>query len=395
MTDSADLAPDRSGFADRTADDLAAAGATWTAREIAQQPTVWQQVAALVDTRREKLERFLAPLLADRALRIVLTGAGTSAYIGDCLAPALSRHLQRRVEAIATTDLVAGPERWLQRDVPTLVVSFARSGNSPESVATLDLCERLLDRVHHLIVTCNAEGALARSESRLRDACVLVLPEATNDRGFAMTSSFTSMLVTASVVFGLLTAAGVVALACAGAATMARSHAFAERLASRRFERVVFLGSNELRGLASEAALKLLELTDGRTVAMADSVLGFRHGPKTVINAGTLVVVMLSNDLYARAYDRDLLGELHRDARAGKVLAIGTRREPLDSVEQLDLDHPGDASDIEIALLDALFAQILALRQSLALGITPDRPNASGVVNRVVQGVTIHRWPAD
>jgi tagatose-6-phosphate ketose/aldose isomerase len=157
---------------------------------------------------------------------------------------------------------------------------------------------------------------------------------------------------------------------------------------------VVFLGSNELRGLASEAALKLLELTDGRTVAIADSVLGFRHGPKTVINSGTLVVVLLSNDPYARAYDRDLLRELQRDAHAGEILAVGTRRESLDTIEQLELDHPGDASDLEVALLDVLFAQIFGLRQSLMLGITPDQPNAAGVVNRVVQGVTIHRWPA-
>ena len=384
----------QSGFSDRTADELAAAGATWTAREIAQQPVLWQQVAALADSRRTELERFLMPLLADPELRIVLTGAGTSAYIGNCLAPALSRHLGRRIEAIATTDLVAGPERWLQRDVPTLVVSFARSGNSPESVATLEICERFLARAHHLIVTCNADGALAVSGPRLRDACGLVLPEAANDRGFAMTSSFSSMLVAAAVTFGLLDTSSVAALARAAATTMTRSHPVAERLASRRFERVVFLGSNELRGLASEAALKLLELTDGRTVAIADSVLGVRHGPKTFINSGTLVVVLLSNDPYARAYDRDLLRELQRDAHAGEILAIGTRRESLDTIEQLELDHPGDAGDLEVALLDVLFAQIFGLRQSLMLGITPDRPNAAGVVNRVVQGVTIHRWPA-
>ena len=130
--------------------------------EIAQQPVVWQQVARLLEREQPRLDRYLMPLLADPALRVVLTGAGTSAFIGECLAPALARHLQRRVDAIATTDLVTGPHLYLQRDVPTLLaLSFARSGNSPESVATIDLAEQLVDQRHHLIFTCNADGELA------------------------------------------------------------------------------------------------------------------------------------------------------------------------------------------------------------------------------------------
>jgi tagatose-6-phosphate ketose/aldose isomerase len=175
---------------------------------------------------------------------------------------------------------------------------------------------------------------------------------------------------------------------------MARAHPLAERLAEQRFERVVYLGSNELRGLAFEAALKLLELTDGRTVAVGDSVLGFRHGPKTIINGRTLVVLFQSIDSYARAYERDLLAELRRDACAGAVLALGARSDVRDSTQPA-FEGVDCASDIEVALLSVLFAQIYALRQSLTLGLTPDRPNAAGVVNRVVQGVTIHPWPQD
>src|SRR5215213_3887380 len=89
--------------------DLEARGAAWTAREIAQQPTVWLEVQSLIASARTRLDGFLAPLLADPSLRIVLSGAGTSAFIGDCLAPALSAHLRRRVDAVATTDLVSGP----------------------------------------------------------------------------------------------------------------------------------------------------------------------------------------------------------------------------------------------------------------------------------------------
>lgn len=375
--------------------ELEARGATWTAREIAQQPAVWSEIAQLVAEQRTRLDGFLDPLLSDPALRIVLSGAGTSAFIGNCLAPALSAHLRRRVDAIATTDLVSGPRFWLHAGVPTLVVSFARSGNSPESVAAVDLAEHTLAGAHHLIITCNSEGALAARARELRSALALVLPDATNDRSFAMTSSFSSMLLTAALAFRVVRPSAIAPLSRSASALLTQAWPLAQRLVTRKFQRVVYLGSNELHGLASEAALKLLELTDGRVLAIADSTLGFRHGPKTIINDRTLVVVMLSNDPYTRAYDCDLLRELQRDGRAGGLLALGARAEGMEGAEHLLFADMSEAPDIELALLNAVVAQSYALLQSLALGLTPDRPNAAGVVNRVVQGVVIHPWQGD
>jgi tagatose-6-phosphate ketose/aldose isomerase len=395
MTISADPSLTSAVFPGRTEEELEARGAAWTAREIAQQPEVWQEVAALCERERAGLERFLGPRLVNPSLRIVLTGAGTSAFVGACLAPALGTHTGRRIEAVPTTDLVSGPRVQLQRNVPTLVVSFARSGNSPESVAAVDLAEQALDRASHLVITCNPAGALARRVAGWRNACVLVLPDATNDRGFAMTSSFSSMLLIAALAFGVLEADAVPRLVRTCERAMPRVHALAQELVAQRFERVVFLGSNGLRGLAAEAALKMLELTDGRTVATSESVLGFRHGPKTIINDRTLVVLLPSNEGYARAYDRDLLAELRRDARAGAIVAVGAGFDDLDGVQGLAHESMHAASDLEIALLDIVFAQVLALRQSLELGLTPDSPNAAGVVSRVVQGVTIHPWQED
>jgi tagatose-6-phosphate ketose/aldose isomerase len=370
-----------------TAAQLEARGATWTAREIAQQPAVWADVANLVASQRASLDTFLVPLLLDPSIRIVLTGAGTSSFIGDCLAPAVAAHLRRRVESVATTDIVSGPERRLQRDIPTLLVSFARSGNSPESVATVDLAERLVTNVHHLIITCNPDGELAKRAPQLRNARVLVLPDATNDRSFAMTSSFTSMVLVAGLIFGVISEQSVPSICRAADSLLPKAWSLAQRLVAREFQRVIYLGSNELSGLASEAALKLLELTDGQLVALAESTLGFRHGPKTIINNRSLVVLMLSNDAYVRAYDEDLLTELRRDARAGEVLALSAREG-----EQVHVEGMAEANDLELALLYVVVAQTFALTQSLALGLTPDRPNAAGVVNRVVQGVNIHPW---
>ncbi|MBS0581224.1 MAG: SIS domain-containing protein [Proteobacteria bacterium] len=368
--------------------EIDAAGAHWTVREILQQPRVWAEVA---DADPTAVGAFLGPLLAKDDLRIVLTGAGTSAYVGECLAPALTRRLRRRVEAVATTDIVAGPAAWLA-DAPTLLVSFARSGNSPESLAALDMAAARLKECWHLIVTCNADGALYRRGRTLENACVILLPEASNDRGFAMTSSFTGMVLAGALALGVLPAAEV---AEPGIGRLA-SQVWEEHLPRLRelvrtgFDRAVFLGSNELKGLAREAALKMLELTDGRVVALADSPLGFRHGPKTVLNRSTLVVIFLSGDPATRRYEDDLVSELRRDGVAGHVVTLATGAAG-GAGDDLRLAAPsGRWADLALLLPYAAFAQLLATLRSISLAVRPDTPSASGTVSRVVQGVTIY-----
>jgi len=180
------------------------ARAGWTLQEILQQPRIWAQVAKLMGSGDCGVEGFIRPLLERSDTRVVLTGAGTSAFIGECLAPAIAARWNCRVEAVATTDLVACPQEWLLPRVPTLLVSFARSGNSPESMAAVELAQSLLPLCHHLIVTCSAAGDLCRRAGQLPNAHVLLLPDETNDRGFAMTSSFSAMLLAAGLAFQVI-----------------------------------------------------------------------------------------------------------------------------------------------------------------------------------------------
>jgi tagatose-6-phosphate ketose/aldose isomerase len=221
-----------------------------------------------------------------------------------------------------------------------------------------------------------------------------VLPDESHDRGFAMTSSFTSLLLSAATLFGVLDAAPA-ALARVGTAAqdaLARGLPLARALVAQGFERVIYLGSNEFKGLAREGALKLLELTDGAIVGSFDSPLGFRHGPKTIVNARTLVVLFVSNDAYTRLYDLDLLRELRADGRAGRVLALAAQGDGL-AEGDLVIEGMARATDLECALPFAAFFQLFALLQSMAHGLTPDNPSVSGTVTRVVHGVTIHPGP--
>jgi tagatose-6-phosphate ketose/aldose isomerase len=350
-----------------------------TYREVFQQPAMWREVAGTLADRAVEIEEFLKPLLALPELRIVLTGAGTSAFAGEVLAPALTRALRRRVAAVATTDIVSNPREVFAENVPTLLVSFARSGDSPESVAS----------VHQLVITCNADGRLAREHAQSVSSLVLLMPPATNDRGFAMTSSFTSMLLAAWLTLAPAQDPGLAdRLATAAQQVLDRADDVT-KLTARGYDRVVYLGSGPLGGLARESALKLLELTAGTVVSYYDTPLGFRHGPKAVLREGTLAIVYLSNDEYTRQYDVDIATELRMAIGAENVVVIGAGDSD-DLVDAWQIDGLADVDDAALAPVFVVIAQLLALRFSVQLGRTPDNPFPDGEVNRVVQGVTIH-----
>lgn len=370
-------------------------GADHTVAEITQQPAVWREVGAIVAAGRDRLDTFLEPLLAQRELRIVLTGAGTSAFAGEIVRAATARATGRRVDSVSTTDIVADPYACFPDDVPTLLVSFARSGDSPESVAATRIAEQVLTRVNHLVITCNVAGRLARAHGESAASHVLLMPAAANDQGFAMTSSLTSMVLASLLAFAALDTDDIEAPAAAAEHITAGGLDQAiDTLLARRPERLVYLGgSSALKGLAQESALKLLELTGGALVASSESSLGFRHGPKSLLNNRTAVVVYVSNDPYTRRYDLDIITELRAGLPPGSVVAVTASPEGVPGDDTWLLPKLTGADDAALALPAVAVAQLIALRSSLARGIRPDNPFPSGEVNRVVQGVTVHPLP--
>lgn len=364
-------------------------GAEATTREIAQQPEVWRETATIVARRRAALDAFLAPFLAWTDGRIVLTGAGTSAFAGGIAAAALSRRLHRRVDAVPTTDIVSSPREVFAEDVPTLLVSFARSGDSPESLAATAIADRVLHDVRHLVLTCNPDGALALGLGARDDALVLTMPPRADDQGFAMTSSFTSMLYACLAALDPSGTTSADVLGDAGRNLLDDRADQLDALAHAGFERVVYLGSGALAPLARESALKLLELTAGEVVTYFDSPLGFRHGPKSVLDDRTLAIVYVSSDPYTRAYDLDIVRELRAAIDPRHVVAVSANA-PGDTAEDWRLGGLDGVDDADLAVVMVLVAQLLALDFSIALGRTPDNPFPEGEVNRVVQGVTIH-----
>ncbi|MCW0465000.1 SIS domain-containing protein [Xanthomonas sacchari] len=367
-------------------------GGADTAREIAQQPALWRTLAQDLAQAGDRLQAFLGDRLADPNQRVLFTGAGSSGFIAEMVADAINAQWPAEVRAVHTTSLLTHPALYLQRARPTLLVSFGRSGSSPESVAAVERVRSDVDEARFLDITCNADGELARRGAGRADTCTLLMPPASCDRAFAMTSSLTCMLLAALSVFDRAPwetrSARLQRLAELADRGLAQWDGAVAALAQRQFARVIYLGSGPLEALAREAALKVLELTAGRVLALANTPLGFRHGPKSTLDRSTLVVMLRSVQPLARRYEQDLLDELRRDGVAGQVLAIG----PHADIGAGD-DHTLAVAGLDDPWLAPLwlgFAQLFALQRSAALGLTPDNPFPDGTVNRVVQGVTIH-----
>ena len=371
-----------------------------TAKEIASQPKLWKDTYDALLSQREQIDRFLARVYQIENLQIILTGAGTSAFIGEILHHPFYRNTHVPTKAISTTDIVTHPSDFFHRNIPTLLISFARSGDSPESLATYELAEKLFENVFHLVITCNPEGTLAEIARKSEKSFLFFLPDGTNDKALAMTSSFTSMTLAGLLISDIknieANAGYVDILVRYGRHILDHYAPKLSQVANLDFKKTVFLGSGPLKGSAQESHLKVIELTDGHIFSHYDSFLGFRHGPKAIIDEFTLLVYLFSREKYVSDYEVDLVRA--NNATEHFMCSIGIGQFHSGS-EELGLNlviEPGAINetipDEYFSICSVLPAQIIGLYKSLAIGLTPDSPSKSGGIHRVVQGVTIYPY---
>lgn len=370
-----------------------------TAKEITQQPTVWKEAVLNIKKNKNKINDFMNKFSSIKDSRIILTGAGTSAFAGETCEPYLTNLLNKRVEAIATTDLVASPQSYFIKGIPTLLISFARSGNSPESVHAVKLANQLVDDLYQVIITCNEEGKLAQNTKDDEKSLLLLMPKETNDLGFAMTSSFTTMVLSAMAIFNMSNIESFIEdvdkLSVSVNDFLVNNTHKVNKLVNEKFERIIYLGSSTSKAIARESALKVLELTGGIVNANYDTPLGFRHGPKSVIDDTTITVIYLSNYDYTRMYDLDLAREMLTHRKKDKVVVIGCDIDKdisnkADYIFELDNINYSVKNEALLPLQQIIFGQMLSFLKSINLNITPDNPCPTGEVNRVVQGVILH-----
>ena len=360
-----------------------------TLREILQQPDTWEATAEALAPRVPELHAVVEATTGP----ILLTGSGSSLYVGTCLALGLQRTFGRVVQAQAAGDILVHAEHTLAPD--GLIVSFARSGDSPESAAAVDLVLERRPAWRHIVITCNADGRLATRYRGDRRVTTVVLDARTNDSSLVMTSSFTNLLLAgrALAVTAEPYREGATHTASVARRVLASDAPALAHLAEGELDSAVFLGTGPRYGAAREAALKLLEMTAGRVKTTAETCLGLRHGPISWIDARTLVVAFVSNDERARAYELDVLRELDAKGLGGPRVLVGEAvpRALLRAGDVLvDTAAGVRTHDDDLVAVDVLVGQLLAFFRSRHLGLRPDAPSPDGVIQRVVPEFPIH-----
>lgn len=379
-------------------EELERLGAHITTAEIYQQPSLWKEAYELYRNSLPAITAFLGKITEKHPIvNVIFTGAGTSDFVGQSISNYLNRVNDSktiRFAAIGTVELVANPYDYLQADVPTILVSFARSGNSPESLAAVEVAKQVVTDLYLINITCAPEGKLALASEGDERTLLLLQPAGSNDKGFAMTGSYSCMALTALLVFSPADqdqkAAWVDAIARLGQDVLDREDAV-QALVDLDFERVIYLGSGGFYGVAHEAQLKILELTAGKVATMYESPLGFRHGPKSFVDEKTVVLLFSSNDSYTKKYDIDLLNEVAGDGIAAATLAL-TSTPIVDTKASTFVLAEGasDLPDVFLTFPYIVFGQTFSVMAALKCKNLPDTPSPTGTVNRVVQGVTIY-----
>lgn len=378
-----------------------ARGLSHTPREIFQQPATWRNTYRHLAGRRQEIAEFLKSTHigdGEHCPSVFLVGAGTSDYIGRALTRLLRRKWGAEVWAVPSTDLLTDAADYVRPDRDYLWISFSRSGDSSEGVAVLKKALATCPRVRHLVVTCNPSGTMVRlCASESGRALAIVLDDAVNDRGLAMTSSFSNMVIAGQCLAHLeeLGCYGDIleCMATAGARAIDEGAEVASAIVNCGFSRACFVGSGPLSAVADEAALKVTELTAGRICAMAQSTLGLRHGPMSALDGTSLFAMFVAGSQPRHSYDLDLVKEI-RSKNLGKMsFAVSPR--PCSELRALvDYDLclrlPDSIDDVYRPPLDVIAGQLIGLFGSIREKLQPDRPSPSGAISRVVTGVTIY-----
>ncbi|MFU7516783.1 SIS domain-containing protein [Clostridium sp. HCS.1] len=372
----------------------------FTLNEIYQQPKTWLKTLKQIKENKEDIQNFINQVINCNDFDIIFTGAGTSEFVGNSLYSYLNKELNYRVKSYGTTDIVSDPELYISKDKPTLLISFGRSGNSPESIGAVEAANSISNNLYNLFITCNKYGSLSKMADNLKNCYSINLAEETHDQSFAMTSSFTNMYLAAYLCFNLNKldekSEIISSISLATQNFLDKGFEIANKIVNEyEFNRIVYLGSNVLKGISQESSLKILELTAGKTVAIFDTPLGFRHGPKSIIDDSTLIVVYVSADEFTYKYELDLIKEISSQRGKNKLVVItnnsNTDLESLaDYIYSYNINN--NLNNVELGLAYITFAQSLSVLKSLSLGLTPDNPCPSGEVNRVVKGVTLYSY---
>ncbi|SEM96147.1 SIS domain-containing protein [Lihuaxuella thermophila] len=302
----------------------------------------------------------------------VFSGCGTSYYLAVSAARFFQEVTGKPALAVPASEVILHPEQVFAKGLKYQLVIISRSGTTSEAVAA---CKTIAGRkeIGVMAVTCHAGSALARL------AAESIVLDHIKEKSVVMTQSFTNMLYALQLysaktsqndrIWNELTRLPEQMDQVIGQLPQIRE--LAENLQYRRF---IFLGSGVLTGIAREATLKLKEMT--QTECESYSTLEFRHGPISIVDDRTAVILFTSEK--TKELDAPLMEEIR--SFGGHAVAVGHCADQVSADTALVIETDLSGSCQAILLLPHF--QMLAYCRAVKLGLNPDQPRN---LNQVVK----------
>jgi Predicted phosphosugar isomerases len=363
-----------------------------TLREICQQPWTWPRTCQVMLAVRGSFEKSLAGVRS-----LTLTGSGSSQYAAECVQFAMRNGAGLRTESVGGGDLLTFGGKVLPPDRPGLLISLARSGDSPESRGAMELLLDTEPEIRHIVLTCNEQGSLTKAWRDHAKVLVTTLPRETNDQSLVMTSSFTNLLLAARFM-GMLTKPEEYERLCSG------NEQYCQR--SDREEFRCFGGNCEAKFRTGSISGNWIAFCGGAGSRIKDAGNDRRPGHHALRNISRLspwphelrarqnfIGLFLSSDSILRAYELDLLQELDRKNLGLSKLVVGENiPQRILRKQDVAVECPGLAAfgDEEAATIDVVVAQLLGFFRCLQEGLRPDSPSEDGIIQRVVESFPLH-----
>ncbi|MEA2283165.1 MAG: hypothetical protein QOK21_3772 [Solirubrobacteraceae bacterium] len=333
-----------------------------TYREIISQPETWERALAATAAGWEPASRKLG-LTGEE--HFVFVGSGTSLYLAQAAAQVMQERTRRPAVAAAASEVFLSTASTIPMGGPLVAFVLSRSGSTSEAVLAARHLRRHVPAARVVTVSCRRDSELAQFAH-----LAIELPDAA-ERSVVMTRSFTSMLLGLGLVAATIAGDGAALEELERLPALARdgmddAEAFGERLGvDTSLDAFVYLGLGPNYGLAEEATLKLKEMT--QVPCEAYSPLEFRHGPISIIEPGS-AVVLLGGDR-EEEYLPDLERELSQHgAHVAKVSPHGS------VAAATCLLLPPGLSDTVRGPLYMPPVQLLAYHRARAVGLNPDEP---------------------
>lgn len=374
-------------------------GLLYIPSEIAKQPEVWMETLEFFFKESKKIKKFLKKSkIQDDDTTIILTGLGSLEYVGATLVNLFRKNFgASEVLSISSANILSSPRSFIKESRKYVIFHFSKSGSSPEAVFIYELIQKLSPKSYQVVITCNKEGNLLKCASQDKSSLCILLPEKSYDKSYIMTSSFTSM-VFAGVCFThiekldhLKSKLDTLSLIIEMINT--KYFPLIKNLAEARSSRVLFLGDDSIFGAIKESSTRLIEMTQGAALSMAESFVGIRHGIISFFrrDKGLIISSLEDNNEYKFAYQRDVLKELLEKNQGKKFLLISSGEVDFEG-EHIYKIQIGKVCGCIRPLVDLYISQIFSVFSSLAEGLKPDNPNSYTVVNKFNQNVSIYPY---